>query len=1250
VSYETAQPAPPASDPDATRRSETPFVPPAAAALTGWPTPTGYEILGELGRGGMGVVYKAFDRKRNQTVALKTMQALDAAALFRFKQEFRTLADVSHPNLVTLYELIHDGVQWFFTMEFVEGTDFLTHVRAAPGRLRPALRQLAEGVAALHGEGILHRDLKPHNVLVTTEGRVVLLDFGLAAELDREGIHASTTQHVLGTVAYMSPEQADGQPLTPASDWYSVGVILYETLTGRLPFMGGLLQVLRDKGLREPPPPRELAAGAPHDLDALCADLLRRQPERRPDAAEVLRRLGSPAAATAPAPLRSSPPAANAGLVGREKHLQALADAFAAVRQGRTMAVHVAGRSGAGKSALVQRFLDGLGGKEEVVVLTGQCYEQESVPFKAFDNLIDGLTRYLGRLSDADLQAVLPRDLFSLCRVFPVLKRLEKTRSAQRVADIPDLQEVRRRAFAALRELLARLGDRKPLVLCVDDLQWGDADSAALLAELLRPPDAPVFLFLGCYRDEEPEASPFLAAWARAREGMGGLVAQRELIVEALSEAGSRELALRLFGRADEASRVCAEAVARESGGNPFFVSELVRHVQAGPLVGDGSVLQGDVSLDQVVWRRVQRLPEGARNLLAVVAVAARPLRQEEVLQAADLGNESLSALAALRASHLLRNVGSAGAELLATYHDRVRESVVSHLPPEAVRRTHHRLAVVLEATGRADPELLAAHFLGAEKSAAAGIYYAAAAERAAQALAFDRAAQLYRQAIRLCPPEGQDLRALRLHLADALANAGRGSEAAEAYQTLTSEAAPAEALELRRRAAFQWLISGHSDEGLATMRTVLQAVGIKMPGPGRRALGSLLWRQLKLRLRGLRFRVREASQVPPELLTQIDACWAACMGLSMVDPIRAAAIQAENLLLALRAGEPNRLARAMLMECGHRATTGDVKNQRTSTFLEMARALVRQGSEPLAHGRIAFVEGLQDYFSGRWRGALVSFDRAIDIFRDRCAGAVWELDTAKVLSLFSLYYLGEMTELKRRSLVLSAESKERGNNYLFAMSNTGVGLFWHLLEDDPEEVRSGLDQALDRWPNRGSYSLAPFSSLISEALINLYQGQPLCSLERVMSAWPSVTTSLLLRVQNLRVMILHVRAGCALAAAVINADYIKLLRNVESDVKRLERERAPWSIGFARLLGAGYWAVQNQGRKAEELLADAILRFEAVEMPLYAAAARRRLGQLRGGDEGQALIEQADAWMQRQEIQRPDRWTAMLAPGFPNP
>src|SRR5262249_5616125 len=209
-----------------------------------------FEVVRELGHGAMGVVYEARDRRRREVVALKRMLRVDANALARFRQEFRALADLPpHPNLVSLHELFCDAGTWFFTMEYVEGIPFLDHVRlgvllpeaptipegpprdpagapaasppaaAAPAdypRLREAFRQAAGGVAALHRAGRLHRDLKPANVLVSRQGRVVLLDFGLAAELNAQGLHESTEPHLAGTVPYMSPEQAASRPLTPA--------------------------------------------------------------------------------------------------------------------------------------------------------------------------------------------------------------------------------------------------------------------------------------------------------------------------------------------------------------------------------------------------------------------------------------------------------------------------------------------------------------------------------------------------------------------------------------------------------------------------------------------------------------------------------------------------------------------------------------------------------------------------------------------------------------------------------------------------------------------------------------------------------------------------------------------------------------------------------------------------------------------------------------------------------------------------
>ncbi len=269
-----------------------------------------FTLVRRLGAGGMGVVYEAYDQQRGELIALKTMRRVDPLALVRFKHEFRALCDISHPNLVNLYELVAVEDRWFFTMELVEGTDFVSFVRGRPEneslgmspdqrpdvapearplfdevRLRDALRQLAEGIDSLHQSAKLHRDIKPTNVLVSNEGRVVLLDFGLTADLESTGMHQSAGSQIVGTLAHMSPEQAAGSSITTASDWYSVGVMLFEAMTGRLPFVGSATEIIAAKQTHDAPSPQTLVGDLPQDLVRLCNGLLDRDPAQETELA-----------------------------------------------------------------------------------------------------------------------------------------------------------------------------------------------------------------------------------------------------------------------------------------------------------------------------------------------------------------------------------------------------------------------------------------------------------------------------------------------------------------------------------------------------------------------------------------------------------------------------------------------------------------------------------------------------------------------------------------------------------------------------------------------------------------------------------------------------------------------------------------------------------------------------------------------------------------------------------------------------
>jgi tRNA A-37 threonylcarbamoyl transferase component Bud32 len=1217
----------------------------------------GYEVLGVLGWGGMGVVYKARDLRRGQAVALKTMQRPDPAALYRFKQEFRALADLAHPNLVRLYDLVADAGRWFFTMELVEGVHFLRHVRGpaagsgpvqAPdadglARLRDVVRQLAEGVAFLHAAGKLHRDVKPSNVLVTPEGRVVLLDFGLAADLDRSGQHLSTERHVVGTAAYMAPEQAAGEGVSPASDCYAVGVMLYEALTGQLPFGGSSLHVLLDKQQRDPPAPHGLDANIPQDLSDLCMELLRREPAARPSAGDVLASLG-PGGETRSAVVPPPAPRAGAPLVGRERHLTALEDAFQAMRRGQTVLAFVHGQSGMGKTALVQHFLDRLTQGRAAVVLAGRCYEQESVPYKALDGLVDALSRHLRRLPQPEVEAFLPRDVGALARVFPVLLQVEAlARAPQRGSEIPDQQELRRRAFTALRELLARMGDRTALVLCIDDLQWGDVDSAALLAALLRPPDAPALLLLGCYRSEDADRSRCLRA-LREDPNVSG-PERRDLALEPLTFEEARDLAATLLGAGP--GTAAAEAVARESKGSPFFVHELVQALRAAAETDAPPSPGGVAALDEVLSVRIGDLPAEARCLLEVVAVAGRPLGSVEAFAAAGLEGRQRDAQAVLRSGRLLRATGGLEEGEVETYHDRIREAVMARLAPAVLRERHRQLAGVLEACGKADAEALAHHLSGAGEEAKASRYFAAAAEQAARTLAFDRAVKLFRRALEPGDAEGGAKHRLRGQLADALVNAGRGAEAAREYLAAAAGADPAEALELRRRAAGQFLLSGHVDEGYANLAAVLRTMDLHVPATPRRALFSLLLRRAQLRLRGLRFRERPASQVPPEVLRRIETCWSGAIGLSGIDLVRGADFQTRNLLLALRAGEPNLVARALAAEAGYLAAQGGKCKARATRLLDAADNLAQRHREPYSSGWVALAGAMAAFYDARWRDCVSFCSRAEKLFREQCVGVWWEQDTIQVFYLSSRYYLGDLAEVTQRLSRVLREVSERGDLYSLI---TALGTFGRpvvrLAADQPEEAHRELREVLgllEKW-SQYRLHLQHVLGIFSQVDIDLYQGQGTRAHQQATKLWSALSGSLLSRFQFFRILHRHVRARSMLAAAGSQPD---LVRAAEREARALEREGMAWPQALAGLVRAGARAVRGDTLGARRLLIEAAAAFDRLEMRLHAAATRRRLGQLTGGDEGKALLDQGTATMTAQMVRNPDRMTALLAPGF---
>lgn len=1252
-----------------------------------------FTLRRRLGAGGMGVVYEAHDREMDKIVALKTLTRAEAAHIYRFKREFRTLADVSHPNLVALYELMSDGEHWFFTMELVKGVTFIQHVRpetagavdgatdnTLPGprarlarhtdseaetevfdsshvslesgemappdeaqpavasyykldesRLRSALRQLAEGVNRLHELGKLHRDIKPSNVLVTDEGRVVILDFGLVEDIEPE-LHETL---LAGTPDYMSPEQGAQMAISKASDWYSVGVILYQALTGRLPFRGRFFEVMMRKQTRDPIQPRELNRAAPRDLNDLCIRLLRRDAEARPTGREVLRRLGARTSGTLPASFVST--IAESAFIGRERLLAELHDAFSATREGETVSVYVHGNSGMGKSTLVRTFLDQIKGqKHKPIILQGRCYERESVPYKALDGVVDSLSKHLASLRHGRAEPLMPSNSLALARVFPVMLQVDAIFNARSARpETVDLFTLRRQAFGALRELLGRIASRQPLVIYIDDLQWADADSTFLLEDLLRPPDAPKLLLVGSFRTEDIETKPFLKQLLQGT----GTDTCRELFVGPLPGGEARELTRSLFAAVGISSEPFIDSIVHEAGGSPFLLEQLTHY----GMMNERAATAG-ITLATMLDERIRQLPAGSRQFLDTLAVARRPVNQDVAVSAAGLKDDALKILSALRTAQFVRSGGTGyGVEI---YHDRIGETLASLLVDDERRQIHRRLAQALEARGLDDPEALYEDYLGAGEEDRAALHAEAAARKAASALAFDRAALYYRHTIEL-RPDAANMVDLKISLGDALANAGRPAEAAKEFLDAAKASGSRRSLDLQQQAGAQLLTGGHIEEGLEVFRVVLETAGFKLANGPKRALLSLILRRLWIRLRGLEFTERKASSIPEADLARIDICWTVAAGLGVVDFIRSADFQSRHLLLALRAGEIYRVARAMAFEVGQTAARGGAKREQARELADRTERLAQRAANPHAIGLAIWARGLSSYLVGDWKKSAELCERAAEVLRDQCTGVTWELTIAHRFMLSSLMFLGEMVEVSRRVPQLLATALEQGNLFAATDLRTRMNLIW-LAADDPDRARAEVISALTTWPRKG-FHLQHYSSLVALAQIELYTGDYEVAWRHIEGQIKPLGKSMLLRIQALRIEAMYLRARLALASAA-GQKRERRLRIAESLADNIAREQMPWSNPLAMLIYAGLARRRGDDSRAVALISQAIEGFKASDMALYAATARRRLGEILGGDRGGELVNQADDWMSKQQIKNPAAVANLMAPGFSEP
>jgi len=1202
-----------------------------------------FAVQQRLGEGAFGIVYRVLDRERNSMVALKTLRRLDAAYLSRFKHEFRSLVDLVHPNLVQLYELFGDDQTWFFTMELVEGTDFLSSMRPNNvvqnwDRLRDALVQLTSGVQALHSSARLHRDLKPSNVLVSNTGRVLILDFGLVKDLEAESAEQSIA--LVGSPAYMAPEQVGKGTITPAVDWYAVGVMLYQAITGVLPFQGDWQEVLIRKRAEDAPIPKVLNPDVPEDLNEICYRLLQRRPELRADGAVILERLRG---WTAPTTSHTQD-----HFVGRSRELELLRQRFCALESGSRQVVLLRGQSGIGKSTLVSKFLGGvLREQPDTVILRGRCRESESVPFKAFDSIADELVRYLGALPSSSATSLLPRRPALLARLFPVFDTLEILSAfPDRTAGQTDDQQIRRLAFAAICEMLGRMTDRHPVVISIDDLQWSDLDSIAFLAELVVPVHAPALMLILTFRSEDADSSPPLLLLCTLRSRLTSPECWTEIELAGLPEEEGRDLLRRLDGDRKLAEEQLQEMV-EEAHGSPLFLRELLRFTLQDVDLNGQRRWAGHVGVAEMIRRHVDALSPIARQLFEALSVAVEPLSKVTLYRTVRASDSEFSReIRLLIHENLVRVTGGLETDRLEPFHDQVREAAQAALSPSDLKSWHQRLAQAFEADENPDPQKLLRHYLGAGDAAAAFQCALAAANIAEKALAFDRAAGFYAEAIETGKASVKDLAMLHRQRAEALAKAGRGREAAEEYLSAARWPEHNDAFQMRRLAAEQLMRSGHLDEGFRAFRHLLRSVGFWMPTTPLQSVVAMMVVKAFIRLRGLGWRRRHESDLPVLTVRKLDLLWSGASVFTIVNLVFGAYLQARHMLEALRAGEPFRLALSAGLGAPYEALGGASYYEDGRRLLDFAEDIASALHNSYLSVNISVDCVFLNILCGRIGEGLEHSRKAAQMLRELGIELAWESSTAKLAFIWLLGWGGRIRELSDLVPGILDEARSRGDVYTYVVIRCcAMSHLVDLAADDPDRAIAETGQALGQW-SQARYDLPHFGAVFSAVECELYAGRFDQARDRVLMEWTALKRSLLfVKGQTFRILLFYMRARTALATWLRQRDDRTLVREIEHYASLLTKTRSPWGAALGDALRSSVEVWRGDVPQAILLLdrAEASLRHQ--DFRLLAAAVSRRRGELEG-EAGIARVQAAAAFMRSESIVRPDRMTFMILPG----
>ncbi len=1144
-------------------------------------------LLRLLGRGGMGFVHAAIDLRSTAQVAVKVMRRIDAWSIYRFIEEFRWLSQLSHPNLVKLYDAFCEGEVRYFSMELVEGKTIREWFRKFPKKLEPRWRELrrvlgqfASAINYLHEHQVLHCDIKCSNMMIAAGNRAVVLDLGLAV---RAGQH----NRLVGTLQYMAPEVIGGGSATYASDWYSFGVMVYEVLTDSFPPIQIDLSQTSQPASQQTGQPagsyrleleqlRHNLRDAPEDLSELCVDLLRTGADQRPVGNQVVARLQGRLD-------KQRVFASQFECHGREAELSAMDAAVncvsnTATERGGAMVI-LEGESGSGKSTLLQCWAKTVE-QPQCLLLSVRCYRQDHTPVRLLNALVQELTTAVPQLPDESWRESLERQAVDIRHLFPQVQQLllEPLPAVRQTStDVATSATAHDVSLSSFVQWLLELSHHQRLILCVDDAQWADSESLRTLKRLVCHPGG----FRGALVLVDESGSHQLSELLQADDSTH--VSHHPLPFELTRlplsplTTGTCQWLLERWAAAAEVpmNMSVANDIVDRASGNPFLLQEIFRtyvhHTERGDISGSDWLIADSQSS---VRRRFSMLPQAAENILQFLAVADQSLSFHQLQMVSRiLPHELQRTLSLLASQGWIRSRGGELESDVEIAHEKFRRAIEQSIPHDRLHRRHYRLARILSCETPPPWARVADHYWSAEHFREASSCYLEAARNAmassgsAEAIEFlDRAN--HPQAQRT-PVEQQRVTRMK---ADCLARVGSSQAAAALYDELLEEELQAavtneeQATILRCLSGEQRIRAGELDQGLAKLKVALQQLGITS------------WKRTRLshlRLAAQVFRlgistpratiVPAASSSESVPFTEMQRCLNRLSPpLTFLDNQFGPDVILGMTRLAEKCGTDFDRALALLRSGILLSFGGRRHRLRAVQRLRLGRRLARSSRADEALATSHFCMFVWHVQRGQFTAAARYGHAALSLYRTCPASTQWEQQFLQWAMLGTYWQANQLRELRTLTTTLRLSAHERADPMSLFWMHVGAAHTSDLVVDQAEQAQASLGIASEAIANQ-SFQSPRFFWWLSRIQQALYENNLPRAWEIMQRDWTHLNRALIMRTSHYRWLALSARLCYDLVALrQQHAQHIQLLRDARRCVRHMRLLQEPVFVCFA--------------------------------------------------------------------------------------